>query len=241
MKSLTVSLLLLVAISTLNCQGSGSSSNKVDRLLQMRQKHGWPTASSGLNIYAMADCSGPSSVFQTLVISGSTETRFEQKSGSRHILGVNRPDSAWMHDFAGDTTVAVDDATICFLINHELHAIAFYPEKRYGQWAEEKDTIYYSEGAKMLTFLDIKGGRVKIFYEEESWRPLGFSIENHLGRGAKQVDVLFENWQEWEGRQVFTEARFLQGEDVYRYKFTEISFGELSDDAFNESKPIILP
>lgn len=241
MKSLTLSLLLLVVLSSLSCRGNQSSSDEGDVLWQMRQRLGWPEASSGLNIYAMADCSGPSSVFTTLVISGPAETRFEQKSGPRHVLGVHRPDSSWMHDFVGDTTVAIDDPTICFLINHELHAIAFYPEKRYGPWVDEKDTLYYEEEAKMLTFLDIKGGRVKTFYEKKSWRPLGFSIQNHLGRGARQVDMLFENWQVSEGRRVFTEARFLQGQDVYHYQFTEISFGELPDNAFAANTPLIRP
>lgn len=241
MKGLKPECILLIVLFIWSCGVKGTSKGEGQGLVKMRQSLGLPELSAAPAIYAMADCEGPSSTFKTLVISNAANTRFEQQSGPRHILGVHRPDSAWLHDFVADTTVAVDAATIAFLINHELHAIAFYPETRYGQWVSEKDTVYYNQEARMLTFTDIKGAAVKTFYQAESWFPLGFSIENHLGRGAKQVDVLFDNWDETEGVRVFTEARFLQGEDVYRYKFTEIAFDKLPEAAFTKNEPLILP
>ncbi|GAB5523729.1 MAG: hypothetical protein Roseis2KO_16010 [Roseivirga sp.] len=207
----------------------------------MRQRLGLPELSAAPAIYAMANCTGPSSRFTTLVISDAHNTRFEQKSGPSHVLGVHRPDSAWWHDFTANASVAIDSATITFLIDHELHAIAFYPENRFGEWVDEKDTVYYQDKAKMLTFSDIKGGKVKMFYQAESWRPLGFSVENHLQKGAAPIDVLLDNWQKRGGVRVFTEARFLQGEDVYHYQFTEITFGKLPEGAFTKNEPLISP
>lgn len=241
MKWLKLSMLLLIVLSSLSCEKSHSAEKGSGVLSQMRQSLGLPTLETGIDIYALADCSGPNSVFKTLVISSPTETRFEQKAEARHILGIHRPDSVWIYDFVGDTLVAVDSATITFLIDHELHMIAFYPENRFGVSVSEKDTVYYSEEARMLTFIDIKGGPIKVFYKAESWLPLGFSIQNHMGRGAEQVDVLFENWKEVEGIQVFTEARFLQGDDVYHYQFTEIGFDKLPKDAFTKNQSLILP
>jgi len=233
---------VFITISFLfSCQPSGSVQEDRDFLAQMRSELGWKPLSEGFDIYAMADCTGPASVFQTLVLSSLENTRFEQKSGPRHSLGVYRPDSAWLYDFVRDTAVEADSATIAFLINHELHATAFYPESRYGQWIAEKDTTYYDDEADMLTFKDIKGGLVRVFYHATTALPLGFRIENHLGRGASFVDVLFDDWQQLQGVRVFTAARFLQGQDVYEYRFTKISFDKLSDQVFMENKPLISP
>lgn len=207
----------------------------------MREVLGVPDFETALNIYALADCTGPASTFETLVISSPSNTRFEQKAEGRHILGIHRQDSAWVYDIIADTSVAVDSATITFLIGHELHAIAFYPESRFGVLVSEKDTIYYSEEARMLTFMDIKEGLVNVFYKAETWLPLGFNVQNHLGRGDSQVDVLFDNWQKIDGVHLFTEARFLQGDEVYHYQFIEIRFGEVPKDTFAKNRSMILP
>lgn len=236
-----MSLLWLILLSGLSCQERASEDDSSSLLPKMRKALGIPTFELVSNIYALAECSGPASTFETLVISSPANTRFEQKAEGHHILGVHRQDSAWIYDIIGDTSVAVDSATLTFLIDHELHAIAFYPESRFGSPVSEKDTVYYSEEAIMLTFKDIKEGPVNIFYRTKTWLPLGFSVQNHLGGGASQVDVLFANWQKTDGIRVFTEARFLQGADVYHYLFTKIRFGELPKEAFTKNQALILP
>lgn len=241
MKGLISGCLLLIVLLVCSCGVKQASEEEYGVLLKMRQSLGLPDLPAAPDIYAMANCTGPSSQFTTLVMSGATNTRFEQKSGPSHVLGIHRPDSAWWHDFRADTSVAIDSTTVTFLIDHELHAIAFYPENRFGQWVNQKDTVYYQDEAKMLTFSDIKGGKVKIFYQSGSLLPLGFSVENHLEEGAAPIDVLFDNWQKRGGVRVFIEARFLQEEDVYHYRFTEIAFGTLPEGAFTKNEPLILP
>lgn len=232
---------LLVTLFLISCESATSTQQGNELLAKVRKDLGLPMLSEGFNIYAMADCTGPASVFQTLVVSSTTNTRFEQKSGPRHILGIHRPDTAWLYDLVQDTIIEADSATIAFLINHELHATAFYPESRYGLPMSQKDTVYYSEKASMLTFTDIKGGEVRAFYKIETGLPLGFRIENHLGRGERYVDVLFENWQDLNDIRVFTAASFLQGQDVYRYQFTIISMDSLPEKVFIQNKALISP
>ncbi len=241
MKGLKSGCLLLLILFIWSCGVKQASEEENEVLLKMRQSLGLPDLLAAPAIYAMADCIGPSSEFTTLVISSTANTRFEQKSGPSHVLGIHRPDSAWWYDFVADTSVAIDSATITFLIDHELHAIAFYPENRFGKLIDQKDTVYYQSEAKVLTFSDIKEGKVKVFYQSGTWLPLGFSVENHLEKGAAPIDVLFDNWQERGDVRVFTEARFLQGEDVYHYRFTEITFGKLPEGAFTKNEPLISP
>lgn len=210
-------------------------------LPEMRTRLGLPAEVSDFGVYALADCTGPNSAFTTLVISDDNHTRFEQKSSSYHIIGFHDGNSSSMLDVLSGEVSPVDSATVTFLIGHELHMIAFYPESRFGEPVGIKDTTYYDQAATQLSFTDLLGGPIEVFYDQETHRPLGFNTKNHLGGGAEHIDVQFSQWQTKGEQPVFMEARFLQGDDVYKYKFTEVCLGKPSGELFQSGKVLISP
>lgn len=218
-------------------QGSSASSTNEDVLTAVRSRLGLPNIGKDFYVYALANCQGPDRRFETLVISSPAKMRFEQKSASSHVLGVYKPDAAWWHDFNADTTHAVSDVVSTFLMGHDLHMIAFFPEKKFGDLLSEKDTTYYDDKARMLNFSDIKGGLVRVYYQAESLLPLGFTVQNHFNEHEEEyIDVLFSDWEMVQGVKAFTHARFIQGDDVYEYAFTHISFESFTDQVFTQKQ-----
>jgi hypothetical protein len=240
MKWITLMTLLLFMILLSGCQkGSSASITGQQALEVMRSRLGLVDAEEDFYVYALANCQGPDSRFETLVISGPAGMRFEQKSESSHVLGVHQAGAAWWHNFNTDTTTAVSDAVLTFLMGHDLHMIACFPENRFGEMLSEKDTTYYNDKALMLSFRDVKDGLVRVYYHAESLLPLGFTIQNHLNDHAEYIDVLFSDWEQIEGVKTFTRASFIQGEDVYDYAFTHVSFESFTGEVFTQKQKLI--
>ena len=83
---LTISLLFSLP---LKAQYSGET-----LLKDVRYRMGMYTKLEDYKVYALAECKGPSGEFTTLVISDINHTRFEQKAGPRHNLGLRTNEAA---------------------------------------------------------------------------------------------------------------------------------------------------
>lgn len=205
----------------------------------MRSGLGLTASADTFNVYALADCEGPDSQFTTLIISDQKHSRFEQVSGSRHSIGVHsEAKSAW-YDVSTHEESLADSASITFLIDHELHMLAFYPESRFGLPLSAKDTVFHDQNAVRLLFKDLLGASVSLFYSKNEYLPLGVTVRNHISAQPPWIHVLFENWGEVDGIKTFFEARFLQDTDVYQYRYRDIHFNNVGKDVFGDFRPLI--
>jgi len=237
MRRVVITCLVIACIFSLplNAQDNG-----LQLLKDVRARLGILQKLSDFKVYSMADCKGPNSEFTTLVISDAQNSRFEQQSGPRHTVGLRTASGANWHNVHTNEVSAADSASITFLIDHELHMIAFFPESRFGPPLSKKDTLFHGEKAIQLIFKDLKGKSVQVYYSQSELLPLGYTIYNHLGGDVLWIDTLFEDWKDGEDIPlVFTAARFLQGTDVYEYQFTDLRFKELPEGVFSNTEAII--
>ena len=230
--------MLGLALCLMACS-TGKKEVPADWPRKAREAMGFPASMNSLEVYAMADCSGPNSSFQTLLISNRSNTRFEQLGANYHNLSVHRPDSAWRFDFNANTLEGMDNAYRAFLFSHELHMVAIWPEARFGLPQALEQSEYGGKAAVRLEFIDAMDSPFFIYYDAQTHLPLGFTVNNHIGLGEGDVSIYFKSWQNQDGKQLFQVATFVQGDDEFRYDFTELDFNREVMGDFFAVRPLI--
>ncbi len=206
-------------ISAVNTDGDKVYNAQVF-LNEMRKRRG--LADSLLSIRALADCEGPGYAFRTLILSTKGQGRMEQMTPRAHYILKHGQESSWSVDLKRNEIVDSLDAMYrIFVKGHELHWIAFSPETRYTEPVLAEATKFKDQWAFPILLKDDLGNPVFVYYDFESYTPLGLTI--HTDDQGNTVTVLFEDWEKHQSVSLFTKAIFQQGDEAFIYRFTHLS------------------
>ena len=223
-------------ISTANTEADPSGMAKVI-LKNVTDTIGMVDEESAL--YALANCSGPRGAFSTLIVSNSTDGRMEQRSEGRHTIFKHGKDSSFGKNLiSGNFYPDIDDAMKMFAQGHELHWLAYRPLDRFKNPTFKQFTQFANQPAFEIGYSDLLERPVKFYYAFGSYVPLGFTM--HTDEQGNTVDVYLEDWTEFDGRMAFMSARFIQGDDVFRYQYSDLRI-DPSEDSDLESQEALLP
>jgi hypothetical protein len=183
------------------------------------------------SLVASARVEGPSADYD-VVTRSTRDGRVRLEFSTGFLAGIDRED-AWGFDDATGASQPLDAATRTFVRGHELHMTLLAPETRYGEPRYTGVGSFEGAPALRLTFLDELGSPVDIYLALADTLPLGMTLVNHTGRGARDVAVAFDDWQPLGDLMLFRSATFLHGDDVYRYVYYSLDANApLSDSIF---------
>lgn len=189
-------------------------------------------------VSALANCQGPERAFTTLLFSGASDARMEQRYGSRHVILKYGETASWTYN--GETqklNEAPDDATKLFVQGHELHWLSLRPEDRFSnpRFVGFKD--FEGQTAFTLEFTDMLDRSMLFYYDFEGYMPLGFDTPEDTPGG--RVRVQFKAWEEQNGIQLVDKATFQQGEEHFSYDFASVRIGSVSQADFESKEAFI--
>ena len=183
------------------------------------------------SLVAAAQVEGPSSSYE-VVTRSTRDGRVHLRFSTGFQAGIPAGGD-WGFDDASGISRSLDAATRTFVRGHELHMSLLSPESRYGEPRFTGVSSFEGEPALRLTFLDELSAPVDLFLSPADTLPLGVRMVSHTGRGARDVTVIFSNWEAVGELRLFRSATFLHGDDVYRYAYSSLEINvPLSDRVF---------
>lgn len=206
-------------ISTANTEAGPGESAAV---LLDRVRQGLGEIPEELVIYAKANCKGPDREFTTLMVSGEDAGRMEQQYGEDHMILGHDATGGWMVNAkTGDGREAMDTATRLLLMGHEMHLMAIRPELRHAQHQFIGFEQYDGKDAFVIEARDALEKPVRLFYDFDTYLPLGFTVIPPDESG--EVAVTFADWEVRDKCNVFTRAIIRHGDAVFTYDYTDIT------------------
>jgi len=195
-------------------------------------------------LFTSAACTGPKGATWQTRVSSARDGRllFEQihDDGSRFAGGVS-PKAEWQIAAGATRLDPLDRASRSVLRGHEFHMIALAPESRYGEPEGSGKGTFDGKPARVVTFRDDLGAPVEIYYGPQDGLPFGLRVENHSGKGEKEIAVTFENWEPVGPLRLFKRAVIRQGGDTYLFEFEALEINTVPDIAFDPPEVGALP
>ena len=222
-------------VSTANTQASPETNVGV-LMEKVKSSTGWLSDSS--SIYAMAQCTGPTGTFKTLLFSSPEAGRMEQASADGHVIFKHGNLNSWFQDIAKQRFQArLDTVMQLFVVGHEFHWLSLRPEDRLHKPIFKGVSNFADEEAFQVEWQDALGRPVYLYYSFEDYLPLGYEFPS--GPEAQHVRVQFSNWLEEGGIKVFQQAVIEEGAVDWRFDFTHISIDSLQHDDFESREKLI--
>jgi len=170
------------------------------------------------SVRATAAASGPSTSFEVTVSSRrSGEARVDFSGGFSAGIGRHR---RWAR--TADSTGPLTPEMETFLRGHEIHLTLLAPESRYPTLGFGGRVDLDGRAALSLVGADALGGRVELFFATADTLPLGYRVIDQARPERGPVTLTVGDWVPRDGRRIFTTARFRQGNETFRYRFTDV-------------------
>ncbi|MDY8136156.1 hypothetical protein [Aquimarina sp. 2201CG5-10] len=189
-------------------------------------------------VYAMADCKGPIGDFKTLLFSGVSDGRMEQRSVNGHSIRKHGKTNSWT--FSVDSQKEnqnPEDFTKYFIKAHEFHWLSLRPQDRFSNPVFIEFTEFTNRTAFKIRFDDGLGRYAYFYYDFESYLPLGF--ESATDSQENMVKVIFDDWKSLQDTKVFYKLTIEEGDQLWQYNFTDIKINTLKKEDFENRKSYI--
>lgn len=179
-------------------------------------------------LWAVASVVSPSGGFEARIAPARTgEVRLAL---GRSLRAGIRNSQGWSCDSRGSIT-SLDSITRSVVRGHDLHMLVLSPS-----WmtppSREPDRRWGQDSVMTIRFQDELGAPVLLHLRVTDSLPVGLNLVNHTGSGAREVRVVFANWQPHHGIQLFRSATFEHGGNQFVYTYTELTINTLAPAAF---------
>jgi hypothetical protein len=178
------------------------------------------------SIRAEAQVEGPESEFVTTVWSARDgRARMQQSDGP---VLASHPDGDWQLEPATGSVKPLGAELLAFLRGHELHAAVLAPASRYLGAAFDGEVTFADQRALAVSMADSLGNSVVAYFAATDSLPLGF----RMMEPDPDVVVMLSEWQSFGELRLFTRALFTQGQEEFRYTYTDIRCNDVPDSVF---------
>lgn len=187
---------------------------------------GMASRTSPLQLVADAHVVGPRDQFRTVIHSASDGRVRMEQTPQGFVAGINDT-AGWVHDpESGETSELGPMAS--FVRGHELHMLALLPESRLSNPRLATASPLDLEAALGIAFSLPSGDSLVIYYAAADTIPLGLRV----AYTDPNVVVTWSDWVERDELKLFTQARFVQGDEVFTYDFQAVEIAALPDSLF---------
>ncbi len=186
-------------------------------------------------IWAAAAVTAPGGGFETRVAS-ARDGRVRMTLGRSLIAGVDGG-RGWRCDSLGQPG-PLDPVTRSVVRGHDLHMLALAPTTWLADPEVRPGRRWGMDSVLTVEFTDELGAPLRLHFRLPDTLPVGLELINHTGRGPREVEVLFEAWEERAGLRLFRKAIFVHGTDRFEYDYRELTINTLGEDAFAPGCPV---
>jgi len=179
-----------------------------------------------LHVLAEATVTGPGDSFRTLIHSSSDGRVRMEQTPFGFLAGVGEA-GGWLQDPATGEVGELGGAA-SFVLGHELHMLALHPLSRLSSPRIAVPSAEDPAGALGITFSLPSEDSLVVYYSAADTIPIGLRV----AYTDPNVVVSWSDWVERRGLQLFGEALFRQGQDVFSYTYDRVEVGTLPDSIF---------
>jgi hypothetical protein len=179
-------------------------------------------------LWAVASVASPTGGFEARIASARTGA-VRLALGRSLVAGIHDA-RGWSCDTNGAVT-ALDSITRSVVRGHDLHMLVLSPSWLTPQ-SREPDQRWGQDSVMTVRFADELGAPLLLRLRVSDSMPVGLDLVNHTGSGAREVRVVFADWQLHHGVRLFRTATFEHGGDQFVYTYSELAINSLPDAAF---------
>jgi hypothetical protein len=181
-------------------------------------------------ISAIAEVTGPHGTFESRVYS-ARDGRARLDLGGQFVAGVGSC-HGWLVDDSAQLVRPLDKVNRSVVRGHELHMMVIAPETRWQKPRAKGIQQWAGAPALVLEFRDDLGDPATLYFRVSDTLPVGLRLVNQTGRGARDVEVTFDDWKKVGGVRLFRRAVFAHGDDRYVYDYTQLQVNPVVETMF---------